>query len=73
MKDNVTRLRPLTIPPSTVIDTLSENVKDIEAIYVVTIEDGRPVCYASGDLSRLCMAAVTMQDLATKYLNGEIE
>lgn len=71
---NVTPLRHSDgITPEKVVQGLTDNLPNIESIYVVTIEDGRPVVSASGDLRDLCTAAVTIADFATRYLKGELE
>lgn len=69
---SVTTLKPKTIPPYVVLDTLKERLPDIEAIFVVTIENDEPVTYASGDLNKLCIASVTLHQLAVDYLKGNV-
>jgi hypothetical protein len=77
--DNVVNLKPNTIQPFAVINTLKEREAGIKAIYVVTFEPAIndpsavvPTYYASGRLDQLCMAAIGLDDLAKKFLRGEI-
>lgn len=60
------------MPPSTIVDTIAQNLDKVESIFVCTMEDGEPVLYASGNLRELCIASIAIQQLAMQYINKEI-
>ncbi len=70
---NVVPLRTKDISPAIVIQTLQEDIDTIEDMFVVAITQNGPVVYASGNLMLLSFAALVLQDMALKELNGDIE
>ncbi len=70
---NVVPLRTKDISPAIVLQTLQEDIDTIEDMFVVTITQNGPVVYASGNLMLLSFAALVLQDMALKELNGNIE
>ncbi len=70
---NLVPLRQADISPAVIIQSLKEAVSEIREMYVVTLTDEGPQVYATGDLTKVAFAALVLQDVAIKYLNGEIE
>lgn len=67
-------LRTKDITPGIVIDGLRKTSDDgkIDAIYAITIKDGRTTMWASGDLNLLGLAHVAMTDFVMRSINDEI-
>ncbi len=55
------------------IQSLSEDVQNIEEMFVVALTVDGPVVYATGNLALLSFASLVLQDMAMKELNGEID
>lgn len=70
---NVYPLRISDLTPSMVLEAVKDRQDDLVDVYVVGIDKaGQPVMYASGDLSGLALAALSLQQLAVMNMNGEI-
>ncbi len=69
---NLVPLRTKDISPTMVVQSLQEDVEQMEDIFVVSITANGPVVYASGNLMLLSFAALVLQDIAMKQLNDEI-
>lgn len=70
---DVIPLRIKDISPEMVLQAVAKELPTIKDIYVCIINnEGTPVMYASGDLGSLCTASIALQDLAFKFLNGEL-
>lgn len=66
-------LNSKSISPAVIVQSLGEDLQDMTDLYAVAIGlDGKPVIYASGDLSKLAFAALALQNTALQYLNGQI-
>jgi hypothetical protein len=61
----------LGITPHAVLDAIVERLDDIEGIFVVTFEEGRPVLFTSGTLGQLCHAGVVLQREAMRVSEGD--
>jgi hypothetical protein len=67
----------LKFPHAPTISGVLENVievsHDLKAVYVCGVnKDGEAVMWASGKLEHLCFASVAFQELANRYIRGEI-
>lgn len=73
-KVNVRPLRQTDISPSIILQHIAEEINTLGSMFVIGIEKetGKHVIWASGDLGSLCYAAMALQDLALKYVNGAI-
>lgn len=69
----LTALRAKDISPEIVLQTLQEESSKIKDIFAVVIEkDGTSYVCATGDLTSLCYASMRLNDLAYRYVRGEI-
>ena len=68
----ISALRTQDINPHIVMQTLQENIADINEMFVVTFTNEGSIVYATGDMSMLAHAALVLHDLALKHLNGEV-
>lgn len=70
---NVRALRVSDISPQIIVQSLENDCAKFKDIYVVAIDhEGEALIYASGDMSQAALAALHFQNIALKYLNGEI-
>lgn len=65
---NVFPLPHKEVTPHVVVNELGQRLPIISAIFVVSIENGIPTIYATGDLNDLCLAAVVLQGYAQRKL-----
>lgn len=70
MNNNLVALRAQDISPEIVMQGLQMDIENIEEIFVVTLGLDGPKVYAAGDIANLAFAALCLQDLALKSLNG---
>lgn len=69
----VTTLSHSAITPEIILNSVAEDLGEMKHLFAVGIDKGgRPMLYASGDLSTLSIAALALQDLAMSYLNGGV-
>lgn len=69
----VVALRPNALTPALVLHHIHQELPNLKEIYVVGLtHEGEPISWSSGELGGLSLAALVLQDLALKYLNGEI-
>lgn len=72
--DNVVNIKAHDITPQKVVDELGKDKEIFDEIYVCAVSrDGKRMAYMSGNMAGLGLAAICFQDLAIRYLNGEIE
>lgn len=71
---DVKALRTKDISPAIVLESLKQANEGgkIDAIYVITIKDGRTDAWASGDLNQIGLAYCAFTDLVTRYIRGEV-
>lgn len=70
---NVKALNSKGLSPEVVLQSVVEALPEMRDVYVVGIsKEGEPTVWATGDLTRLSYASLVLQDLALKYLNGEV-
>lgn len=62
------------ITPTVVLNSVAEDLPNFEDLYVVGFNSkGEPTIYASGNLGRLGLAVIVLQDQAIKILNDAVE
>lgn len=70
----ITALNKKGLSPAVVLSSVAEVVEALKDVHIVGItKDGEPICWSSGDLGSLSFAVTVLQDMAIKYLNGQIE
>ncbi len=65
-------LRAGDISPADVLQALQDDIQRINEVFVVAMTDDGPAVYAAGNLGLLAYAALVLQDVAMKGLNGEL-
>lgn len=71
---NVAAIGTKGITPRLVLETLHDEIENIEDLYVVAFpKSGGHRLYASGSLVRLPLAALLIQELALDYVNDRIK
>jgi hypothetical protein len=66
------RLKDLT--PAMVLEDVVKAAEELTEIYIVGVDkSGENVVWCTSDLTRLPWAAMVLNDLALKYLNGCVE
>lgn len=71
---NVRALRSRDVSPAIVMQSLQEQLPQIEAIYVIAMmKDSAPAVWTSGDLGQMCHASILLQSYATDYALGRVE
>lgn len=70
----VQALRIKDVSPTVVIESVASELPNLRDLYVVAFnKEGEMMLWSSGDLKSLSMAAIGLQDLALKHLNGCID
>ena len=70
---NIKTLRPSALTPEVLLQHVAEQVGTLKEMYVVGVDqEGGPIVWSTGDLTGLSFAALVLQDLAFKQLNGQI-
>lgn len=67
-------LRTKDISPAIVVESLRTAIEEgeVDAVYAITIKNGRTTAWASGDLNMIGLALVAFQELVRQYASGEI-
>lgn len=72
----VSALNKDALTPEFVLHSALEHAKEMKAVYIVSIpkdDKEEATTWATGDLTHLAFAAMLLQDLTFKYINGCIE
>ena len=69
--NNVRKISADLVTPEDVLNGVAEQLADIKALYVVTIDkSGQATCFASGTLNDMAYAALAFNAQATDYILG---
>ena len=72
-KSKVDPLRPKDVTPPVILNSIGETLDELKDLYAVGVDaEGNAVVWSTGNLSGIGFAALVLQNLALKQLNGEL-
>lgn len=74
MTADIKAIGPQGLTPAVVLDSVAKKLGEIEDVFLVVFpKKGEPYIQASGDLKRICHAAVVLEEMAHSFVRGDIE